>query len=98
MDELLRLQKWYQQQCNGEWEHHYGVSITSCDNPGWWVKIDLVDTKFASKPFETIEQGDSDSFDPQPPWLKCYVDDGIFNGAGDPQKLADILEIFLHWC
>ena len=35
--------------------------------------------------------------DPQPPWLRCYVEAGVFSGAGDPTTLEEILEIFLAW-
>ena len=41
---ILQLQQWYEAQCNGDWEHHYGISIESQDNPGWRVEIDLKDT------------------------------------------------------
>ena len=35
------LERWYQAQCDGDWEHHSGVTIETLDNPGWLVKIDL---------------------------------------------------------
>jgi hypothetical protein len=34
MDALSRLQAWYFAQCDGEWEHSYGIHIENCDNPG----------------------------------------------------------------
>ena len=30
-----RLQKWYKSQCNGDWEHSFGIKIETLDNPGW---------------------------------------------------------------
>src|SRR4051794_5613598 len=30
-------------------------------------------------------------------WLMCYIKDLQFNGAGDPAKLEEILNIFLNW-
>jgi hypothetical protein len=30
-------------------------------------------------------------------WLMCYIKDQEFNGAGDPAKLEEILNIFLNW-
>ena len=44
------LQNWYTDQCNGEWEHEYGVNIQTSDNPGWIIDIDLAFT-----PLENIE-------------------------------------------
>ena len=45
MNTLQRLQAWYAEQCDGKWENDQGVSIQSCDNPGWWIKIDLQGTR-----------------------------------------------------
>jgi hypothetical protein len=88
---------WYGAQCNGEWENRYGVSIQSCDNPGWWVKIDLADTLLETRSFAPVKRGEVESLDPQPPWLRCYIEDGVFNGAGDPSTLEEILRVFLDW-
>ncbi len=43
-DVLAELQRWYLAQCNDDWEHSYGVTIETLDNPGWSVHIDLADT------------------------------------------------------
>jgi len=51
MDTLSELQKWYEAECDGNWEHHYGVKIDTLDNPGWLVTIDLTDTNFGRKAF-----------------------------------------------
>ena len=83
--------------CDGEWEHRFGVSIQSTDNPGWWVKIDLVGTPLERKPFSPVGSGDFESLDPRPPWLRCYVENGVFNGAGDTSKLGEILRVFNAW-
>ena len=98
MDILDDLQKWYISNCNGEWEHQQGVSIESCDNPGWWVKIDLTGTELLNKPFEPVVRGDViGNLDPQPPWLHCYIEGDKWNGSGDATTLAEILRIFLKW-
>lgn len=36
---IRSIEQYYVQHCNGEWEHQYGFSIESCDNPGWRIKI-----------------------------------------------------------
>jgi hypothetical protein len=107
-DALLRLSRWFAAHCDGEWEHHQGISIESCDNPGWWVKINLKGTNVAGKPFEPVRQniGDdghvladpkADSYAPMPQWLHCHIRDGVWHGAGDETRLAEILTIFLEW-
>jgi len=95
MDELKEIQKWFAEQCNGAWEHAYGIEIRTCDNPGWWVKIDLHATPLAEMEFEEVKEGDPT--DSQNDWLRCYVKEGQFNGAGDPAKLEKILRVFLEW-
>lgn len=50
------LDDFYQRHCNGEWEHSYGVTIATCDNPGWWLK--LRDPGF----YKNFISGDLDSF------------------------------------
>jgi hypothetical protein len=48
------------------------------------------------KAFEEVKRGEL-SLDPQPPWLRCYREDNVFNDAGDPTTLDAILNIFLDW-
>jgi hypothetical protein len=31
---LPKLQTWYTEECNGDWEHQFGVDIGTLDNPG----------------------------------------------------------------
>lgn len=88
---------WFIRHCDGEWENDHGLSIESCDNPGWWLKVDLGGTVLEGRPFTPIKRGDTNSKDPQPPWLHCYIEGQTFNGAGDPSQLEEILQIFLDW-
>lgn len=97
METLKRLQAWFSSECDGDWEHQRGISIQSTDNPGWWVKIDLLGTRLQGKHFNPVKRGDVPSMDPSPPWLHCFVADNVFNGAGDPETLEEILRIFLTW-
>ena len=91
--ELLKwLEEWYQAECNGDWEHCYGVRINTVDNPGWWVEIDIEDTSLREKEFETIRKNINDDN-----WMICRTEDGKFIGDGDPSKLATILQIFKDW-
>jgi hypothetical protein len=41
MSSLDFLQRWYAEQCDGKWEHSYGVRIETLDNPGWQITVDL---------------------------------------------------------
>jgi hypothetical protein len=98
MTTLLRLQQWYSRQCNGKWEHDQGITIESCDNPGWWVRIQLKGTALENIPFDRIaENVDADGFQQGLRWLDCKITDGVWDGAGDETKLERILNIFLEW-
>jgi hypothetical protein len=92
MDAIAFLQSWYRAQCNGEWEHQYGVTIESLDNPGWQVTIDLVATALADRPMPET-RAEVSPVD----WLVCQVDHNQFLGGGDHTKLLAILEVFQNW-
>jgi len=89
---ITKLADWYSQQCNGEWEHRSGIDIGTLDNPGWILKVNLRETPLEAVKFEPISatKGESD-------WIDCQKRDGQFVGAGDPSKLALILEHFLRF-
>lgn len=92
---LARLQQWYAAQCDGDWEHDSGIQIETLDNPGWRVNINLEGTDLEARAFTPIEHGlDSDS---TTDWHRIWVAESRFEGAGDPTKLAFILEQFLAW-
>ncbi|MBS1660912.1 MAG: hypothetical protein JST68_07650 [Bacteroidetes bacterium] len=60
MNILNWQQTWHLEQCDGEWEHEYGVKIETLDNS----------------------------------WIGYSVKNQKFEGSGDPEKLAAILEQF----
>ena len=98
MDILAQLQAWYAQHCNGEWEHSSGITIQTCDNPGWWVKVDLAGTPLQKRVFVEIAEGvDEQRVALGPVWLSCYRNMNVWHGGGDAAKLERILEIFLAW-
>jgi len=75
--DLLWIQNWYAAQCDGDWEHAYGVSIGTIDNPRWWVKIDLKGTDLEGAPFAEISRPEL-----EPDWLSCRITEGRWEGAG----------------
>jgi len=91
-DELSELQAWYRAQCNGDWEHSYGVTIGTLDNPGWSVTIDLAETPLADRGFTTVE-----NLNHEVDWMRCEVKDQKWLGNGGPNMLRPILRTFLTW-
>ena len=93
------LLRWYASQCDGDWEHCYGIKINSVEGPAWQVLIELEETELESTIFTTVER-DANASD----WLRCKVEEAgsagpyrVFKGSGDPSKLIDILKAFRTW-
>jgi hypothetical protein len=86
------LQDWYHSQCDGEWEHSYGIQIETLDNPGWIITIDLLETELEDCEFLEISAKRSDN-----DWINCLVKNGKFQGAGGSLNLLEILNVFKEW-
>jgi hypothetical protein len=98
MDTLRELQSWYLSQCNDDWEHTYGVSVGTLDNPGWSLTIDLTGTKLSGKAFEGRRYGVDDKAHPiGNDWLHCKVERNKFVAHGGPEKLEEMINVFLDW-
>jgi hypothetical protein len=98
MSTLGRLQAWYTRQCDGVWEHSAGVTVESCDNPGWWVKVNLLGTSLEGRSFAELAEGiDAERFALGSRWLSCRIECNTWQGAGDETQLERILEAFLDW-
>ncbi len=98
MNALTRLQEWYLSQCNEDWEHTYGVAIGTLDNPGWSLVIDLMETELADRPFAPVEKSvGAESLAGDHDWISCKVKDNKFIAHGGPQKLEEMVLVFLSW-
>jgi hypothetical protein len=87
--ELVWLQSWYLEQCDGDWEHEFGITIGTLDNPGWEIKVDLAETDAAnmSLPLVKVERSEHD-------WIHYKVENGKFEGFGGPHNLRELLSTF----
>lgn len=83
------LLQWYLTQCDGDWEHRYGIDIHTLDNPGWALKIDLIATPLQGKALErTIVDRDPND------WVQLWSDGATFEAACGPQNLPEAVEGF----
>ena len=89
---LNEVQTWYQAQCDGDWEHKFGITIRTLDNPGWSVRIDLNSTLLEDKIFASIGVHETEQS-----WISCEVEGTTFVGRGDTSRLEEILSAFLNW-
>ena len=92
-DLLKCLQDWYVSHCDGGWEHTYGISIDTLDNPGWHLKVELADTDLSDRSFDEIIFDGEDKND----WYRCFLRNRDFVGYCGPTRLNDVIAIFLNW-
>jgi Immunity protein 53 len=87
------LEEWYASRCDGIWEHGFGVSIETLDNPGWRVKIALRDTpKELQNLDRAVIQRENEN-----DWIQYWSKDKEFHAACGPLNLSEALEIFVQW-
>jgi hypothetical protein len=89
VNEIQSLASWYAEQCDGEWEHRYGITLETLDNPGWRLKVDLCGTVLAGLNVERTMTESSDT-----DWTTWWVEDDVFQAAGGAMSLNDILAAF----
>ena len=92
MTTLQRLQVWFQQNCNGDWEHGDAITIETLDNPGWEVRISLAGTRLAGLrlPEAKAERSEQD-------WTVVRTTSERFEAFGGPGNLEELLVAFLEW-
>ena len=91
-NDLEWLDNWYQQQCNGVWEHRQGVRLQSLEKPGWLLTINLAGTSAVNarpQQWRLDTRGGG--------WLACSIAGECFEGSGDPRKLEQIIGVFRRW-
>ena len=89
---ISALEKWYLQHCNGDWEHQWGVSIETLDNPGWRIRIDLRGTRAEDRLLDKtrIERSQND-------WIIYWAKENRFEAACGPLNLSEAIRIFIDW-
>lgn len=92
LSSLTWLQGWYMSNCDGDWEHGYGVAIETLDNPGWMVRLELTGTPLDGRTFERFEY-QRDEHD----WLQMWLEDGALRVACGPLNLSEGLFRFREW-
>ncbi len=89
MGPLEYLQYWYVSHCDGDWEHGFGIRITTLDNPGWLLTVNLEETELAGHVMEWLRLNESDSV-----WLHYMSDGRQFTAACGPRELGRAFAAF----
>ena len=91
-DKINFLQIWYLSNCDGDWEHEFGIEINTLKEHGWKVEMDLIDTNLENRLFNALNRQINEYN-----WIKCESEKNKFIGYGGPQNLSAIFEIFIQW-
>ena len=89
---LTWLQAWYAMQTDGDWEHEFGITISTLDNPGWTVSVQLEGTQAAhlTYPKQEVHRSEHD-------WHVVGVERKVFEAACGPLNLGEVLHLFRLW-
>jgi len=90
---IKAIMSWYRSQCNGDWEHQYGIKIDTLDNPGWCIEIDLRNTKKEDVEFPEV----TENYEHETDWLITRKDGSVLRGSCGVGKLEDMLAICARW-
>ncbi|MBA3697482.1 MAG: immunity 53 family protein [Planctomycetes bacterium] len=90
MNTLQRLERWFMANCDGDWEHGSGITISTLDNPGWTIDINVEETTLAGRVSE-ISKVDRTETD----WLHSSCDGTVFKLRCGPGNLEEALQLFL---
>lgn len=90
MNQIIKwISKWFDSHCDGSWEHDNQIKIGTLDNPGWFIKINVTNTKLEHL---DIEQDIVEHIENE--WFVYKLKEGQFIGYGDINKLELLLEKF----
>ena len=85
-------QAWFVTQCDGDWEHGNGITISTLDNPGWAVTIDLLDLDLATVAYDRREIHRSED-----DWCVTWIEERTFRASCGPTNLGEALHAFRVW-
>lgn len=85
------MTKWYNAQCNGVWEHSYGIELTTTDNPGWRLEVDFKDTNLEGIHYDNLEFMKEN----EKTWYTFSVRNNVFVASSGPLSLLKIVEQFI---
>lgn len=88
---LKRIQNWYKLNCNGDWEHNYGMKISNLDNPGWNIEFDLQDTALENLDYKNVHQNPNNEFD----WYFISSSENTLEASCGIDNLEQTIKIFL---
>lgn len=89
MELIEWIQNWFTNNCDGNWEKGEVIQITTLDNPGWEVEIDVSNTSLATLEIPWILNENS-----KQDWYGVKIENQRFSASGDSGKLKFLLGLF----
>jgi hypothetical protein len=83
------LAAWYREQCDGDWEHEFGIRIATLDNPGWDVEVDLTGTDLEGR---VVARQRTEPAGGR--WMFVASTGQMFQASCDPSSLDLVLAAF----
>ncbi|MFH9548726.1 Imm53 family immunity protein [Streptomyces sp. NPDC051445] len=83
------IQSWYESNCDGDWEHEFGIRMATTDNPGWHIEIDVSETNLEGVLVERVRRETSNGG-----WVIAWSDGKVFQAACSPLLLGEVDEFF----
>jgi len=90
LDDVTWLMSWYLSQCDGDWEHGYGIRIDTLDNPGWRLRVNLEGTPLEGRDLAAV----SYNLESDDDWWHAQTREGWFEAACSPLNLVKIVRLF----
>ncbi len=84
-----KIQQWYKSNCDGDWEHTYGIDIMFVDSKSWKISIDLAQTVYEDLSLPTRIENRS-TYD----WFEYQVSNATFTANCGCLSLAETLNAF----
>jgi hypothetical protein len=89
---------WYESNCDGYWEHSYGINIQSTDDPGFSITIDLKETECEGAPSRIIEHDFLKRYEENPVkrWYKIEVEQDKFVAYSSIASFDEVFRVFFE--
>lgn len=92
MEELNWLADWFDNECDGDWEHSYAVHIDTLDGAKWHLSVRIEETDLEDKTFEEVRiQKNEDD------WMHCLLKEAYFDATCGLKNLPEAMKTFREW-
>ena len=85
------ISDWFLSQCDGDWEHEFGIEIYTVSNPGWYIKIPLEETELEIIIIDIVHNIESED-----DWYFIKTEENTIHAACSFNNIEKILNIIVE--